>query len=227
MTLVSARIDPPLDPSPESPPHLDAGEPVHGDPRVAHQVEEVQDYQLTHSNLLKAVHLRDGLVAPAWGTGVSLVPTPFPRRCFDEAWHLQPWMNELYIRAAADADGLGAVVGPLLDSDPLLAALWNVHIQVQQAGVLQDVVCGVFRADYMLHAPDSSAGDRVELKQVEMNHSAVAGACHAARVAAMHRYLAKKRSAASVSAVPSPCWVQSEATHFFSFQSFDRPLFIM
>lgn len=155
------------------------------DPKLAELVKEIKDYQLTHGNLLKWVRYESSTQAPAAGTSVSITPTKFHRRCFDQAWGLQELMSELYIRAAADEDWLGSVFKPLLAQDPLLGPLWDVHLKVKMAGTVQEICCGIFRTDYMLHAN----GEDVLLKQVEINHIAVAGICHASNVSAMHRHL--------------------------------------
>lgn len=156
-------------------------------PRLAELVREIKDYQLTHGNLLKWVRYERPTQAPATGTSVSIIPTKFPRRFFDQAWGLQELMSELYIRVAADEDWLCGVLEPLLAQNPLLGSLWDIHLKVKCAGAVQDVVCGIFRADYMLQ----TTGENVRLKQVEINHTAVAGMCHASHVAAMHRHLAR------------------------------------
>ncbi|KAK5133146.1 hypothetical protein LTR08_008170 [Meristemomyces frigidus] len=154
-------------------------------------VTAIKDYQLTHGNLIKWVQSEGVTRVPSVGVGVSALPTPFPRSLFDEAWQLQASMNELYVRIASDEDWLYGVLKPLFDHDDFLAALWDVHVTVKTAGVAQDIVCGIFRSDYMLHQP--STRESVSLKQVEVNTLCVAGACHAERVAGMHRHLQRKR----------------------------------
>lgn len=159
-------------------------------------VSDIKDYQLTHGNLLKLVRFEEATKVPSIGAGVSALPTLFPRRCFDEAWNLQRCMNELYIRVATDEQWLYAILQPLMEHDSFLAALWGVHLEVKRAGVVQEVVCGIFRSDYMLHKPSASAS--ASLKQVEMNTFSVAGACHAEHVAGMHHHLDRVRKMGNV-----------------------------
>lgn len=160
--------------------------------QLFHLTNEIKDYQLLHGSLLKLVEYETESSAPARGVGVSILPTPFPRRCFEEALELQDIFNELYVRVAADPDWLYSILGKLMEHDALISALWNVYLKVKEAGAVQKTVCGVFRSDYMLHQPDKN--DEVSLKQVEINTFSCAGVCHAQRIANMHKHLARVRS---------------------------------
>jgi len=161
------------------------------DADVEHLVSHIKDYQLTHGSLLKLVAFEEPTTVSARPVMVSALPTSFPRQLFNEAVDLQRSMCELYMRAAADEPWLYGVMKPLIEHDELLSALWNVHRQVMKASLVQDVICGIFRSDYMVHEGRGS----LALKQVEVNTISVAGACHAERVANMHRHLYRVRSA--------------------------------
>lgn len=102
--------------------------------------------------------------------------------------------NELYMHVASDPDWLYDVLGPLIKYDSFIAALWDIYERVREAGAVQDVVCGVFRSDYMLHQTRSHTNESptVELKQVEINTFSAAGFCHAERIAEMHRCLGRQ-----------------------------------
>ena len=193
---------PRYDPPPGLPPDcgrpivdLEAGEDASDDRR--HLIADIKDYQLTHGNLLKLVGLEESTRVPTVGLNVSLAPTPFPRAKFEEAVRLQITMNELYIRCASDPDWLYSVLRAQIEGEPegVMAALWDIYCEVQEAGTVQDVFCGIFRSDYMLHAEDQA---RVTLKQVEFNSFFVAGACHSESVAGMHSYLLKRNLAGMV-----------------------------
>ena len=160
--------------------------------QLFHLTNEIKDYQIVHGSLLKLVEYETESSAPARAVGVSVLSTPFPRRCYDEAMELQSIFNELYVRVAADPDWLYSVLGKLMEHDALVSALWNVYLQVKEAGVVQDIVCGVFRSDYMLHQP--TLDEPVCLKQVEFNTFSCSGISHAERIANMHKHLARVRS---------------------------------
>ena len=160
--------------------------------QLYHLTNEIKDYQIVHGSLLKTVEYETESSVPARPVGVSILPTPFPKACYEEALELQRIFNELYVRVSADPDWLYSVLGQLMKHDALVSALWNVYLKVKEAGPLQSVVCGVFRSDYMLQRPTENDG--VCLKQVEMNTFSCAGVSHAERIANMHRHLARVRS---------------------------------
>lgn len=144
---------------------------------------EIRDYQITHGSLLKLVRFEEPTTVPCRPVSVSLYPTSFPRSLFDEALALQQHFNELYIRASNDHDWLESVLSPVLRDDDFVQSLWRIFKEVQRGAQAQDIVCGIFRSDYMIHT------NPVGLKQVEMNSFSAAGACHADRVARMHRHV--------------------------------------
>ncbi|EME89628.1 uncharacterized protein MYCFIDRAFT_32276 [Pseudocercospora fijiensis CIRAD86] len=158
-------------------------------------IPEIKDYLITHGSLLKLVRYEELSTVQARPVGVSIVPTRFPRAAFEQAQKLQPCMNELYIRAASDEPWLEEVFQPLMKQDVFLSSLWDIWLKVKAAGVVQDVVCGIFRSDYMLHT--SSAQSSPALKQVEMNTFSVAGAFHAQTAARMHKHISRVQNVGS------------------------------
>src|ERR1700759_3096649 len=78
--------------------------------RVKELVQCVKDWQLTHGSLLKFVPgdendaYTSGVKASA--VPVSLAPSPWPRRLFDDAARMQEHFNELYARLASDEAAL-------------------------------------------------------------------------------------------------------------------------
>lgn len=144
-------------------------------------VSEVKDWQITHGILFKLVKTETPSTVHSRPVGATLVPTPLPRADFEEAIAIQSTVNALYIRAASDLGWLSDVLNPLIKHDYLCRALWDILLETRKAGSVQDVVCGIFRSDYMFQ----SSG----IKQVEMNTFSIAGACHAQRVAEMHHHL--------------------------------------
>ncbi|KAF7189818.1 Glutathione synthetase, partial [Pseudocercospora fuligena] len=155
-------------------------------------IPEIKDYLITHGSLLKLVRYEEVSTVQARPVGVSIAPTKFPRSAFDQAQRLQPSMSELYIRAASNESWLEEVFRPLLKQDAFLSSLWDIWLKVKAAGVVQDVVCGIFRSDYMLHG--SSKGESPAIKQVEMNTFSVAGAYHAQTTARMHKHISREQN---------------------------------
>lgn len=94
-------------------------------------------------------------------------------------------------------DWLREVLGELMKEDELCSVLWDIHLRAKRArqerhGVEleQRLEMMILRSDYMISCGDGES-DGLELKQVEVNTIACAGACHGNRVADMHRHFAR------------------------------------
>lgn len=191
------------------------------DEEIQLRVREIQDYRLTHGMHLKKfisdppsptiwTRLRRHVARTdsklpeqrresnvSWTTtplAVTVLPTLFPTRLFEQAQELQPLFNELYVRVANDHDWLHEVLSPLFTCDSFVKSLWGIYERVRAAGPMQDIVCGSFRADYMIDSDDHA------LKQVEMNVFSASGFAHAQNVAALHRHM--QRSIAGQADLP-------------------------
>ena len=75
----------------------------------------------------------------------------------------------------------------LIEVDDFLASLWKIHLSVKEEGYVQDLSLGMFRSDYMLHAPDDAP---VSLRQVEFNTISSSFGGLAYKVTDMHTHLA-------------------------------------
>ena len=168
---------------------------TYSEAQLRYLVNEVKDYHITHGSLLKGVEYETESSVPARPVGATLLPTPFPKKCFEDAIELQQAYSELYMRVASDPDWLYEVLSPLKGYDRLFTVLWEIYERVRDAGAAQKVVCNVFRNDYMLH--QLVATDDPVLKQVEMNAFTCAGAAHAERIANMHHHLHRVRNPAN------------------------------
>lgn len=164
----------------------------HTEAQLYYLTNEIKDYLIIHGSMLKIVEYETESSVAARAVGVSILPTPFPKQCYDEALELQQIFNELYARVAADPEWLYSVLGKLMEHDSLVSALWNVYLKAKEAGAMQNTICAVFRSDYMLNQPPDHAS--ASLKQVEFNTFSCAGVSHAQRIANMHAHLARIRS---------------------------------
>ena len=156
-------------------------------------VENVRDWQYQHGSLLKYPP-RSGNIGSR-PIGATLFPSNFPKRCYEEAWALQPIFNKLYAAITEDEEWLHEALSALIESpDSVARILWEIHCAVKNDGYVQDVSLGVFRSDYMLHErranPDGGVEVMVplEIKQVEFNTYSVAGGAHGNRISEMHKY---------------------------------------
>ena len=145
----------------------------------------VRDWQFIHGSLLK-VPPRSGKTL-AYPVGVSLFPSNFPKRLFESALNIQCIFNKLYTGVSHDEQWLYDVLHHQITADPtsMAAILWDIYTIAKSFGLTQPLHLGVFRSDYMLHAPDPS--DPVSLKQVEFNTYSVAGGSHSNLISQMHK----------------------------------------
>ncbi|KAI9661607.1 MAG: hypothetical protein M1821_008845 [Bathelium mastoideum] len=132
---------------------------------------------------------QDPLGVSATPAPVTLFPSLFPQRCYDEALAIQSTYNELYAAIAQDEDWLRSIVEGLLDIDDFVSQLWHIHLSVKEEGYVQDLALGMFRSDYMVHVDPAAAKPEPEIKQVEFNTIASSFGGLSTQVTAMHRHL--------------------------------------
>lgn len=179
----------------------------------------IAQYQLAHGSMIIAPSITEALGCPipvARPIGVSVSPTPFPSELFNHALNIQKSMNELYVKVATDPSWLREVLVELREHDDFVLKLWSIWEKVTNEGEAQELECGIWRSDYMLHASrtdpvqrnfNSPGADRSEeettgsgrekspldlhaqLKQVEFNTYSCAGGAHGNIAADMHVYL--------------------------------------
>ncbi|KAF9464200.1 hypothetical protein BDZ94DRAFT_1162615 [Collybia nuda] len=70
--------------------------------------------------------------------------------------------------------------------DDFIGRLWTGWKQLRDEGLVQPLHLGLFRSDYLLHAPER---EPISLKQVEFNTISVSFGCLSERTAGLHRYL--------------------------------------
>ena len=93
-------------------------------------VTEVKDFQLAHGSILKLVAYESESSVAGRTVGASLLPTPFPRKLFDEAVELQQLFHELYIRVAANPEWLHSILKPQIESDEFTRRLEIIIIEI-------------------------------------------------------------------------------------------------
>ncbi|TFK27692.1 glutathione synthase [Coprinopsis marcescibilis] len=120
---------------------------------------------------------------------LSLIPSPFPRNLFGYAQRLQGIYNVLYARIAMDTPFLDEIMGAekgVGRVDTFIGELWRGWKKLRdQEKLPQPHHLGLFRSDYLLHAPE---GQQPSIKQVEFNTISISFGCLAQRVAELHRF---------------------------------------
>lgn len=123
---------------------------------------------------------------------LALFPSPFPRRLFHLAQRLQRIYNVLYARIATDESFLDRVMGEVYGVgkvDEFTGQLWRRWRRLRDEGVVQPLQLGLFRSDYLLHAPGN--GEPMSLRQVEFNTISSSFGALSERAADLHEYLYK------------------------------------
>ncbi|KAG6829442.1 hypothetical protein H0H87_011397 [Tephrocybe sp. NHM501043] len=120
---------------------------------------------------------------------LALFPSPLPRSLFEHARNLQGIYNTLYARIALDEEFLDRIMGTdngVGKVDDFIGQLWTGWKGLRDRGLAQSLHLGLFRSDYLLHAPPNEAPS---LKQVEFNTISVSFGSLSERTARLHRYL--------------------------------------
>ncbi|KAH9922030.1 glutathione synthase [Amylocystis lapponica] len=121
---------------------------------------------------------------------LALFPSPIPRKLFRLAQTLQRTYNLLYARIATDEAFLDRVMGEVEGVgkvDDFTRHLWTRWKKLRDEGIVQPLQLGIFRSDYMVHAPD--AVESASLKQVEFNTISSSFGSLSEQTARLHKYL--------------------------------------
>ncbi|KAL5482338.1 GSH2 [Sanghuangporus weigelae] len=171
---------------PDWPPHLT-------DAQQSHLTQVATTYALAHG-LLYLPPSSPSSPTPAPTSAIhaplSLFPSPFPRSLFQTALRLQKIYNVLYARIALDEEFLDSVMGEVAQVDEFTGQLWRSWKKLRDEGITEacDYHLGIFRSDYLLHAPKDSA-ELVSLKQVEFNTISSSFGALSDRASSLHNYL--------------------------------------
>ncbi|KDQ16159.1 hypothetical protein BOTBODRAFT_31226 [Botryobasidium botryosum FD-172 SS1] len=121
---------------------------------------------------------------------LTILPTPFPRHLFERVQRVQRVYSVLYARIAQDIPFLDRIMGEegVAKVDDFVGPLWRGWKQLRDEGMAQPLQLGIYRSDYMLHAPPGST-DAISIKQVEFNTISSSFGSLSQLAAAMHRYM--------------------------------------
>ncbi|KAK9247596.1 glutathione synthase [Lipomyces tetrasporus] len=151
----------------------------------------LRDWSLSHGLVIRApaaVHPED---EASVHVPLTLHPSPFPKKLFDQARNLQTAFNELYAKVADDSKFLTEITKELAGVDDFMSDLWKLHLEVEEItqGVpTQPLSLGLFRSDYLLHATGTA---EPSLRQVELNTISASFGGLSSRAADCHRFLQK------------------------------------
>ncbi|KAG0329411.1 hypothetical protein BGZ99_002122 [Dissophora globulifera] len=120
---------------------------------------------------------------------VSLFPTPFPTKAFNNAISIQPLFNQLVHDISEDDAFLKEIMESLSTVDDFVKRLYDLYLLVKSEGITQPASLGVYRSDYIIHlSPDQDLSD-AKIKQVELNTISVSFGSLSSLTGDLHRYL--------------------------------------
>lgn len=151
----------------------------------------------------------------------ALYPSAFPRKLFQQAMDLQAVYNRLYADVTVDDAFLDKVIGGAVSKvDEFQGRLYDIWKQVKKEGicqvrfgcprmiqmaqsqvsltgttpVAQPLALGLFRSDYLVHAPADLPPSEHTIKQVEFNTISASFASLSTRVGELHRCVDRTHS---------------------------------
>lgn len=126
---------------------------------------------------------------------ISLFPSPFPTSCYDQAVNVQTAYNKLYFDLSLNSSFIHGVMTSLVKVDDFQARLYDIFQKLEKEGNPQPLSLGLFRSDYILHAPAKDSTDDgiktapASIKQVEFNTISVSFGGLSTLVTRLHQYL--------------------------------------
>lgn len=121
---------------------------------------------------------------------IALLASSFPAELFEKAKAVQQTLSELYFRISLDHDFLVEAYRDVVKSDKWMAKQIDMMEQVRKEGFHQKLVFQFQRADYMSHW--EGQGNKMELKQVEVNIGQVGGPGCATAMTKLHKKMLEK-----------------------------------
>ncbi|KAJ3015171.1 hypothetical protein HKX48_004752 [Thoreauomyces humboldtii] len=134
----------------------------------------------------------------------ALFPSPFPRKAFEQALHLQPLFNELVHNVARDHAFITETMESLSKVDDFTGRLYDIYRHVHQEGIAQPVSFGLHRSDYLLHVSIDKPSAEPIIQQVELNTIASSFSSLSHLTHDLHTFLAKRTGFFNDPNLPSP-----------------------
>uniref|UniRef100_A0A183BT93 Glutathione synthetase n=1 Tax=Globodera pallida TaxID=36090 RepID=A0A183BT93_GLOPA len=124
----------------------------------------------------------------------TLFPSPFPRKFFEQAANVQTALNLLYFRIMRDYPFLKEVYRNLIKHEQPLSSALQIMEEIHLEGIKQPLTVLFQRADYMLCESNYEGNEKpsFELKQIEVNGSAIGGLGFSTRTSKLHRQILSK-----------------------------------
>lgn len=99
---------------------------------------------------------------------LTLFPSPFPKRLYQECLDIQPTINKLMLKIASDNTFIEESLSSIKSVDEFTRNLLDINHKVQKEGICQPILSCINRADYMLDRFTDDIND-LRIRQVEIN----------------------------------------------------------
>ncbi|CAJ0607091.1 unnamed protein product [Cylicocyclus nassatus] len=152
--------------------------------RLNELIESSNDWAHAHGLVMRTKEHKDKSDV-SQTTPITLLPTPFPRKLFEQALRVQNLVATLYHDIAYDFDFLIECHKDVITTDSFTKGLIDILKQVRDEGLAQRKTLAIQRSDYMCHKDPFSC--EYILKQIEVNNIAASMGAHAERVSKLHR----------------------------------------
>lgn len=129
---------------------------------------------------------------------ITLLPSPIPKRLYQECLDIQPIISSLMLKIANDHAFIEETLVDIVKVDSFTKELLSVNHRVQKEGVAQPIVSCINRSDYMLDKyverdlVSSKEIEALRMRHVEVNAIASAMAPHSVNTSRLHSYLMSK-----------------------------------
>lgn len=118
------------------------------DPNVLKRMaEEAKDFAVSHGLCMKCKSSEPDSYT---FLPFCLLPSPFPRKAFNQVKALQQSINLLIHRVAHDYEFLRDCLQSTIETDEFTASIFKIYEKVREAGFPQPLSLGLLRSDYML-----------------------------------------------------------------------------
>ncbi|TPX72981.1 glutathione synthase [Spizellomyces sp. 'palustris'] len=185
--------------------------PAYPPPLAQDQLDELRDHAvdwaLAHGFVVRPAPSSVGnqTIPVVTHAPFALFPSPFPRRCYEQALKLQPLFNALVESVAKDDLFLRETLESLSKVDDFVGRLYDIYKYVQQEGIAQPITLGLHRSDYLLHVPlDAPPKTEPVLQQVELNTIASSFSSLSQLAGNLHNFLVNRTNYFNDASLPSP-----------------------
>ncbi|EOQ99321.1 Glutathione synthetase [Wallemia ichthyophaga EXF-994] len=119
---------------------------------------------------------------------VSLFPTPFPKKLFNQANSVGLTFNELYANIARDVEFIDEILSEISPFDKFQASLWNLWKEIRSE-ICQPNQLLLSRSDYLCNTSTDIQGNIRGISQVEFNTIASSFGGLSNKVNQLHQFL--------------------------------------